>query len=407
MVLDHLPRWEAPRREAFLDWIRRGGIVHLIRGASGFPAFEGDLAPLNTIGARERLGVGWIVRHDVTRAECSGEFLGQAGFPVRALKTDAQTVVYGFDQSLFRGLAGLTRPEIAWWLIYLLTLAYLGIIGPLHYRWSKLFDWRISLGILGGTVCVFAIAFLIAGRRGAGETQIVHSASIAYALGERRYDVVQWVSAFVTEGDLYKLTHPAPANFYSATSDIERVNGQILNGREGHFLVDIPLYSSRPFVHSGVMRGDDTSVDVLNWDKKEITLHSGKNFPRADEIWARLNEKFLLVRQENGLLILAPDSSGETEAVFFDPNHFRTLTAMEYANSGLEWKTLLRPLIGRALGGVAGMANYSPARPLPADQLQLFVYAPIPDGFHLQGKGFGRENGRVLYVQDVFKPVAP
>lgn len=406
VVLDHLPRWEAPRREAFMDWIRRGGIVHLIRGGSTLPAFEGDLAPLNTTGMRERFGAGWILRHDVSRAECTAEFLKQAGFPMRGLKTDNSIVIYDFDQALFRGLAGLTRPEIAWWLIYLLTLAYLGIIGPFHYRWSKLFDWRISLAILGGTVCVFAIAFLVAGRRGAGETQVANSASIAYALGDRRYDVIQWSSAFVTEGDLYKLTHSAPANFYSASSDIERVNGQILNGREGYFEVDIPLYSSRPFMHCGVMRGDDTSVDVLQWDKDGITLRPGKDFPRADEIWGFWDQQFRRIRSENGLLTLESSGTWATEENFFAAEHFRGLNGVQFER-GLDWKTLARPLIGRALGGVAGMANYSPARPLPGNQLELFIYAPVPDGFRLQGKGFGREKGKVLYVQHIFKPGNP
>ena len=404
VVLDHPPRWEAPRREAFLDWIRRGGIVHLIRGGHRVPTFDGDLDPLNTSGARARLGAGWIVRHEITRAECSAEFLAQAGFPTRALKTDAPTIIYGFDQALFRGLAAMTRPKIAWWLIYLLTLAYLAMIGPFHYRWSKLFDWRISLAILGATVSVFAIAFLIAGRRGAGERQLAHSLSVAHALGQRRYDVLQWSSAFVTEGDLYQLTHSAPANFYSATSDIERVNGRILNGRDGHFQVDIPLYSSRPFVHAAVMRGDDTSLEVLRWEPNEILLRPAMEFPRAEETWALWDGKFHPVRQVNRLLKIEP---GEFESDFFDAKHLAGVNALQHVDRALEWKKLLRPLIGRALGGAPGMANYSPPRQLPADQLQLFIYAPVPKGFQLQGKGFGEETGKVLYVQHVFKPVSP
>src|SRR5262249_34417093 len=48
LVIDHVPRWDAPRREAFLDWLNRGGVVHLLRGPGGPLVFDGDLSVLNT-----------------------------------------------------------------------------------------------------------------------------------------------------------------------------------------------------------------------------------------------------------------------------------------------------------------------------------------------------------------------
>src|SRR4030095_6880650 len=63
IAIDHVPRWDAPRREAFMDWVRRGGVVHLLRSPSGLPIFDGDLAPLNTTLTKERVGAGTICRH--------------------------------------------------------------------------------------------------------------------------------------------------------------------------------------------------------------------------------------------------------------------------------------------------------------------------------------------------------
>jgi len=312
-------------------------------------------------------------------------------------------VLYGFDQSLLRGLAAMTRPEIAWWLIYLLTLAYLGIIGPLHYHWSKRLDYRASLGILGGAVALFALAFLIAGKRGAGEQQITHSVSIARALGDRRFDVTQWLSAFAVEGDTYKLTHPAASNVYSASSDMESVNGRIFNGREGHFLVDLPLYSSRPFLHRAVMTGPDTSVEVERWNKDGITFRTGKDFPAATEVWAKWEGLFRRMKLQDGTLVRDPSDGWETEANVFEAQHLMAGNGMQFGEQTLDTKKLVRPLIARALGGVEGMQHYAPSRPLPKDQLQLFIYAPMPASFGVQSKGFGRENGWVLYVQDVFR----
>ena len=40
VLLDHAPRWEPARRQAFLDWLRCGGVVHVLHGEDGkFPVF--------------------------------------------------------------------------------------------------------------------------------------------------------------------------------------------------------------------------------------------------------------------------------------------------------------------------------------------------------------------------------
>jgi hypothetical protein len=62
------------------------------------------------------------------------------------------------------------------------------------------------------------------------------------------------------------------------------------------------------------------------------------------------------------------------------------------------------PLLqARALGAQAVNTQF-PERPLAPNQLRLLVAAPAPAGFHMQGQGFGHENGVVLYVQDIFQP---
>ena len=61
-------------------------------------------------------------------------------------------------------------------------------------------------------------------------------------------------------------------------------------------------------------------------------------------------------------------------------------------------------LYARALGLLGSSAQILSERPMPADMLQFFVAAPSPQGFRLKGKGFDRETGCVLYIQDVYKP---
>jgi hypothetical protein len=126
--------------------------VHVIRGADGYPVFDGDLAVLNTSQPKERVGGGTVARHDTTRAECSAFFLEKAGFAPRGILNPPgeYPVLYGFHQGLLQKLASLTKPDVQWWLLYLLTIAYLVVIGPVHYRWSRKVDYRIAIGGFSG-----------------------------------------------------------------------------------------------------------------------------------------------------------------------------------------------------------------------------------------------------------------
>jgi len=103
VALDHVPRWETARREAFLDWLRAGGIVHLLRGADGqFPQFPEALAALNPSTERTRHGAGLIVRHEIARTEMNEMYLGSHGFPAPELKTDAPVHFYYLEAQLLQ-----------------------------------------------------------------------------------------------------------------------------------------------------------------------------------------------------------------------------------------------------------------------------------------------------------------
>jgi hypothetical protein len=410
IVIDYTPRWDAPRREAFMDWVRRGGVVHLLRGPGGIPAFEGDLAPLNTTQTRERVGSGTIVRHDILRAECSEGYLKNAGFPLREkMEGNSQMshVFWNFDQSMLKGLAALTKPEVAWWLLYLLTIAYLVIIGPVHYRWSRNVDYRIAIGGFLGTVLVFALAFIIAGRRGAGETQTVHSIALARALPGNRWDTMQWLSAFATSGDYYQFSHASPVNYYSASNDMEAVNGKVVGGKDGHFDVDIPLYSARPFLHRGIMTGPDLSVQVTEWKPKRLAFQVGNGFPSSPkQVWVRRGSFMLEMKLEGGHWVWNDDRTVTVES-FFQPQQSTPFNAIEWSGTGLKADEAFRPLLANYLGDVNGVQHRFSTRPLASNHAQLYVYAKAPESFAMRGKGFRGEKGWVLFVQDIFRDSIP
>jgi hypothetical protein len=410
IAIDHVPKWDAPRREAFMDWVRRGGVVHLLRGPAGVPVFEGDLAPLNTTLKRERIGAGTIVRHDILRAECSDDYLIKEGFDPRKKRdenTQKSHAFWNFDQSVLKGLASLTKPEVAWWLLYLLTIAYLVIIGPVHYRWSRNVDYRIAIGGFLGTVVVFALAFIIAGRRGAGETQTVHSIALARALPGNRWDTMQWLSAFATSGDYYHFNHASPVNYYSASNDMEAVSGKVVGGKDGYFDADIPLYSARPFLHRGILSGPDLSVQIVDWKPKRLSLQVGKGFPDSvKQVWVRRKDKMLEMKKEGGIWVWSGTDAQSLDA-FFNMERTNPFASYEWSGTGLKADEAFRPLLANYLGDVEGVQNRFSMRPLADDQIQLYVYAKAPETFAMKGKGFHGEKGWVLFVQDVFRDSTP
>lgn len=404
VVLDHAPRWEAARREAFLDWVRGGGVVHFAPGADGsLPELEGALAAL----AGERLGAGRIVRHEQSARELDAKALAAAGWPGAELKS-GDAVIHDLDSAILQRLASFTRPDISWTLIYVLTGLYLVAVGPAHLRWSRRRDYRVVLAVFVAGVAVFALLFAYVGRRGHGERTQVRALSLARALGEGRHDVTQWLNAFVTSGDLYTISHAAEVNLYAAPSSQESVPVEILNGREGAARADIPLYSSRGLVHRAVMRGPDTAVRVAEWVKngdalEKVALEVGEGFPKnATGLWLRHGGRFYPLRLTEGRLERVGDF--ESAERFFDLDELRLVGDGYPFRTGPEaeaWEKWSLPLIARVTAGDKIFPNWI-ERTAPQPNL-LLIYAPSPAGFAVTGGAFGAESGWTLYVQPVVR----
>ena len=424
VVLDHVPRWEPARREAFLDWLRAGGTLHLLHGADGeFPKFPETLAPLNAGAERTAIGAGLIVRHPIARGEMSEQYLTDHGFPAPELKTTTKVLIYNFETQLLQKLASLTKPAIAWWLINVLTVGYIAVVGPLHYRWSKRLPWLRSIVLLVLLVAGFGAAFAYVGRRGANEKQQTRVLAIAHSLGDGRYDVTEWMSVFVTRGATYKLTHASSANLYSTATEFDSVNGTVVNERDGHFDVDIPLFSTRPFLHRAVLTGDRTDVTVADWQTfdagrlKSLALVPGAGFPRdIAHIWVQQGDNFHALKRDGERWVL--DGEGKSVGEFLPDNYFHFHSSntnfsgspMLFGGDGEEkpgdkWIENTGPLlIARALGDIEGLANLVTRPQLPSNRLRLFIFAALPDGFRIQDPRFKSQQGRVLYWEDVTKP---
>ncbi len=151
VVLDHAPQWEPVRREAFLDWVKLGGTVHLLPGADGkLPVFGAGLEVLDTPENMISVGLGQVVHHTIAPQEMSERFLADHGFHPRTISNAQNPLIYDFDGPIFRKLGSLTKPNVSWALVNLLVLAYVAVIGPVHNYYRRRLDYRVSILVFLG-----------------------------------------------------------------------------------------------------------------------------------------------------------------------------------------------------------------------------------------------------------------
>ena len=173
VVLDHVPHWEAARQQAFMDWARAGGIVHLAQDGTGkYPVFPEDMSELNAPGERLRVGAGLVVRHAAEAREIGESFLAAHGFPMpEGLKVSDKAMMGGPEDLLFDDLKSMTRPTHNWPLIYGLLLAYVVLLVPVNFIMGRKWrDYRRTIAFCLAVVAVFGWLFSVVGRRGYGES---------------------------------------------------------------------------------------------------------------------------------------------------------------------------------------------------------------------------------------------
>ena len=419
IVLDHQPHWDALRREAFMDWVRRGGIVHVLPGADGaVPQFNDDLAPLNIAGGnRQRVGAGQVARHAIARADITEQWLKEHGFPALEMRADGKGNIADCDSFVFHKLAAVTRPNIQWGLIYLLTVAYVAVIGPAFYLLRKR-NYRVLLGGFLATVALFTWVFTVIGRRGYGEKQIYHSIAIAHPLGAGRFDVHEWIHAFATAGDIYQFAHGQGGQFYGTASQGETVRGEIREGKESSFTADIPLFSSRSFLHRGVMAGEDPGLKVEAWQAphgvsplKTFRVSAAPGFRKRvfTAVLEHMGDYAELALTPTGFE-LPPDASPKHAQDFFGKTSYYDY-GRYYGGDYGDAEAIVRELralhpffICLANGKPAYFKKYVPPPAPGADHARLFLFAEAPAGFALKNERFESGHSLVLYVADLFKP---
>lgn len=415
LLLDHSPHWELAKRQAFLDWLRAGGKVYLLLGADGhYPVFSDELNVLNTSADRTRVGAGLVIRRGKTAYDIRNRDIGEEIAPIPDSNGSGMPN-QPFDP-FFTFLARFSQRHYDWGWIYLLALAYVAALGPGNLLAAKrLADYRTRIVVLLATVAGFAVLFNIVGRRGQGESSVVHSLSYARAIDGDMYDVTQWINVFATHGADYTITHAAPHNLYATGQDYEPVNGRIANGKDGAFVVDIPMFSRRAFLHEGKMKGASVPLKIVKWDGEksiqQLVVSVGPDFAKQVlEGWMVQGDRVYPMKTANDGLEF-DDSDKKRLESFVSPKELEMFANPYYAQQEDEnpdaeeeqFRKLAKPMIVWSLGA-AGFAKTEGSSSAASGHVQLFLFTRSPDGFHISSPGFGHEVGYVLYHFDLFKP---
>jgi hypothetical protein len=416
LLLDHAPHWEPAKRQAFLNWLRAGGTVHVLKDADGrYPMFTDELGVLNSSRERFRIGAGGVVRHGATAREIQMQDCQEGDVPMREFKPGEPAAPDQTADSFLGALAELSQRRYHWGLIYLLAIAYAVLAGPGILRAGrKLADYRLRIALLLATVAGFAWLFDLVGRRGQGEASVIHALSYARAIEADNYDVMQWVNVFATRGAKYTITHAAPHNLYATGQDYEPVNGEIENGKDGRFVVDIPMFSRRAFLHEAEMKGAHIPVKIVRWDGadtlSQLVLNVGPDFTKQIlEGWVvHGNQIYAMNLTKDGLEF--GDAQKQSLQTFVSASGglqpgmaYQYQPANQVTNVEAEFRKLVKPLIIWSLGA-EDYNQLNASSPVVNGKVQLFLFARSPGSFGITRPGLGDETGYVLYRFDLFKP---
>ena len=423
VVLDHVPRWDLPRRRSFLQWLERGGTVHLLETRSGKAVvFGGDLKVLNGNNAVTRYGTGRVIRQPFGVADIPAGF-STGVKPEKRAGTDNLSAGYDFepfgaidDSALFSALRSMTRPHRNWSLIYVVCLVYMGLLFPGGFLFGQGDrDYRAVLALLVGIVVVFSVVFFLVGRRDDISTFVIRTATVAHHRLDGDLEYQQWIEAAVNRGGNYRFTHHGRGRLYSTAQNLEKVVGTIEHGATAALAVQLPPYSSSTFLARGRLPESSIGMTLVDFQAtgeqlQVMSVSIGDDFPGPiHQASALVGDRFYSLVQRDGLLQLSRQgggrlvhfgrSGGGRLSWSFDPD-FDQFREVEEVYDSMFDSLALRSL------GLTTRESAAHFR-LPPDQIRIFVYAPASDSLLVQTDESNDQVGFVLHTWDVQTEPAP
>ncbi|MCM8526254.1 MAG: hypothetical protein NE327_07030 [Lentisphaeraceae bacterium] len=373
VALDHNPDWSPKQREAFMDWVKKGGAVYILNNRSGAqPKFTSIMSDLNNPESNFYVGNGRVEREKVSISSFEKPYFGPAE---RFNEYEANANEY------FQALQYLVKTDHNWSLIYFLIFVYLIVIGPVNYLIGKRTrDWKVPNLFFLIAVVGFSILFSIIGRRGYGEQTKLTSVSMADVVEGDQYDVQQWTNIFVTSGDLYNLTHNGSPNQYYSFSEIGKKT--VIDTDTGTFTADIPLFSSRRMIHRAKLQGPTINAEIVpgkgvNTTAVKITAP----VLSIDKVWIVQNGNVFRTSKNSGIY----EESGAIET-YYGNNYYS-----DYTDAYEEIEKMLTSRL--QLSRKTLFNSYTDTK-LNKNIIYAVVRAKTPENFHFSdGNIPGKESG--------------
>lgn len=439
LLIDSVPNWAEPRRQAFLDWLYKGGTVYVLQtGSQRYPEFPATLKVLDSPLDETTYGAGRVYRVALTRQQLTKDSLTNlfASLPKRlvvnyegetteisAVDDETQdeaakgTNFYSdssdplSSRSFLTSLKSMTRPHHNWPLLHLMFWIYIGLVFPGCWLLGRKYsDYRVVYLALLATVGVFSVLFAIVGRRGYGEATAVNSTAIIQALPDEIADVSAWTNIFVTSGGDYEIRHPGEGVLYSTCNISEKVPGQILNGADANFLVDMPPFSSREFAYRARLPLPLPKIRRADPDQdfrgivQGLKFESDADFPAQAESFVLLYGANFYTVARSGRQLTAGGVLGGAEGYL----RIGQNNNWDYGYRGWEdqeqpvlqkYRELMIPLISRSLN--IGSRGEAQAFGLAPNVARLIYFAPLPSELKIQNSYLGKQDGWGIYVLDL------
>ncbi len=407
IVLDAEPEWGTPRRVAFLQWLYAGGELHLCDADR--VEFTDELAVLNHSGAEQLFGQGVVFRHpgsfDEVRALVreKGELAGQGGLGQPNLDLSELPV----DHTL-----GFLRQQVVGkqprGLLAFLAFLYLGLIGPGYwYLAARKLSLPAALALFVVLVASFSFLIFELGRWRDVDETTVHAMALVRHVGGDAWDVTHHTDVFVTSGDDYRVRYDGRFHLFGTPSVHEAVNAKIDNGAQGSFLVDIPLFSHRGFVHRGEASLPAPGFDLrrVNGDELEVVRTSGPNDRLIEggliKGWLVRGEKVSVLRDRKGKWVTGAwktlDDAFDLKQMRL--NHWQYQRQyMNYSQSSdrLAFRTRVKEELRFLVIDRLGLLDEK-ARHLPDGVSVLFLVGRSPEALALRSDALGKEASWTLF----------
>ncbi len=400
VLLDHVPRFNDAQKQAFIDWLRTGGEVHIYHETAGtFPEFPQRMSELNTPVDESQVGSGRVIRHATTLQQ------SQEKYP----KVQASNQSYPEWQltgGLFSLLKEMTQPDHNWPLIYFMAILYLLLLFPGCWLLGrKRGDYRVTYGAIMGVVVLFSMGFHTVGSRGYGEKTMVNSFALAKLAGNGRLIVTQWSNMFITKGGVYEVKHAEEGLIYSTGQTIERVPGNVLNRPAGRMITDIPSFSGRTILHTGVLKTSSIDPEVQEIKIENNSLQSLKvklpeslDTTKCFQAFALYGNNLYGCNLYPGLLT----SSGyPTPLMSLEPSQWQVYEYWGSQNYTVEqyYEKAFMPIIAYDLGLKSDAQNNEFT--FTNHKIRIYIYADMPKEFFAPTDISTQQVGRVVYTFDI------